>query len=1263
MSGTSLVDELVGRLADGTFEKRLERYCRAWRRHPTRYVLGHAIDHLVLAADSAALDTTLRDPRFRELREDAFGPEAFRRDVQKALRWFAHGDAQRPPDLLRFLRLVPLQAPVSGADRALTEYARFLQLDIPPDQRKLRGIHAVLSKLFPLVHRRRRDGRRVEVRFELVDYEIGQWRCRCGARSGWRERFAYRCRCGAVTGRGRRPRGACATCGAPPAWDRCEHCGTRITLAALHQLRAGTLAPSDLRTPVVLVLRRTASGEADTVHHVELMQVPLPLGLEERNGRLRFSLPNAVWFPEWSHTFDASQHTSPLFRVRHGVLRDLSDALFQTLRAAELDNLTQRQRMGLLGRVPEMSLLEILLEIVRPGDHRRLVAWLPVLWSDVLDRLGRQQKTPVTPVDDADDLGARLTVPIRARIVGDASVAPGGALVHERLCTASALGRMSFVIATVVLRRRANQEDALSPAGHGAELAEDGVVHVGRRVEPGDVLVAAFTFDREPVQESPVDKLLRDIFGDSLPPRGRDKSIRMPGQHPGVVVGVDVVSGRNHDARDALRARRSVRDGERSNVVARISVYVAIEEPLVLGDRIETPDGAPATVTEIVSSARLEHDMGHSEPLPDVIVSADHAWLAGVGRGQSVEQTLVRGRRGETATRVVSRGRTLRSIVQRLPIVVAGHRAPGLSAPDLDWLLAADTVGIAHELVGPRSDCEAWSEMLMRAIHDEARVPALDHVMTTWDGSLSRSPSGLIREVAVLLHAMGIAIELRHRPRSAFVFSVVSSRQMAALSAGEVTETYLFDAPRMTPHPGGLLCQRIFGPVRDDRCACVRPPRKRPANWGVCQRCGVARAKTIEREFRTGHIRLGAEVLHPVFRGQLFSAIERASGIGRAMLDQLVLGDAFVIEDVEGNLRVVNGDDERLAASQDHPLWGAAAVQCLMDRYGLARRDWEHAFSSVVEVIPPAQRPVILHESGPMMTDNLNELYRRLIIRATEWRRTRELPEIMRQLEDRRCQKAVDELMTTPGVVHVATGVPCTPMARLVSSGRGGRGAGSLFDRLASPEVDFSAVMPVTMTATPELARAFAPEPCLWDVHQPWIERALAPRHLLVRRMTAAIRSRSEDAIAALKVACDERWILAIFSSPVDSARPRALAFRAWPWSEPAFGIHPEVMKLVGLDLLGAPVRLFALFTEDAVRDAARLCPGTPGFAPASAAAIARVRAERLASPLSVPSAELVEQMAQRAHEGRGWELSVYERIILRVGPARDDVGNAPAAP
>lgn len=297
---------------------------------------------------------------------------------------------------------------------------------------------------------------------------------------------------------------------------------------------------------------------------------------------------------------------------------------------------------------------------------------------------------------------------------------------------------------------------------------------------------------------------------------------------------------------------------------------------------------------------------------------------------------------------------------------------------------------------------------------------------------------------------------------------IASSDEILHWSHGEVTKPETINYRSFRPEKDGLFCEKIFGPVRDWECACGKYKRIRYKGI-VCDRCGVEVTQKSVRRERMGHIMLAVPVIHVWFLRSLPSKIAGVLGMPTKDVERIVYYESYVVvqpgstglqtKDLlteEEYLRILDSlpTAERNLDDEDPKkfvaLIGGEAIKELLRRVDpdaeaytlrnllreetsqqkklemLKRLRIVEAFREhdnipnrpewmvldVIPVIPPELRPLVPLEGGRFATSDLNDLYRRVIIRNNRLKRLIDIkaPEVILRNEKRMLQEAVDSL-------------------------------------------------------------------------------------------------------------------------------------------------------------------------------------------------------------------------------------------------------------
>ncbi len=310
-------------------------------------------------------------------------------------------------------------------------------------------------------------------------------------------------------------------------------------------------------------------------------------------------------------------------------------------------------------------------------------------------------------------------------------------------------------------------------------------------------------------------------------------------------------------------------------------------------------------------------------------------------------------------------------------------------------------------------------------------------------------------------------------PRRGFTkisIKIASPDDILNRSHGEVTKPETINYRSFRPEKDGLFCEKIFGPIRDWECACGKYKRIRYKGI-VCDRCGVEVTQKSVRRERMGHIMLAVPVVHIWFLRTLPSKISSILGMPTKDIERIVYYESYIVvqpgrtglqtKDLlteEQYLDVLDSlpKDDHLLDDEDPnkfiALIGGEAIKEMLKRVNPEKQYIElkealkvetsqqkkadllkrlrvlDAFKNsvkgnypnepswmvldVIPVTPPDLRPLVPLEGGRFATSDLNDLYRRVIIRNNRLKRLIDIkaPEVILRNEKRMLQEAVDAL-------------------------------------------------------------------------------------------------------------------------------------------------------------------------------------------------------------------------------------------------------------
>jgi DNA-directed RNA polymerase subunit beta' len=390
--------------------------------------------------------------------------------------------------------------------------------------------------------------------------------------------------------------------------------------------------------------------------------------------------------------------------------------------------------------------------------------------------------------------------------------------------------------------------------------------------------------------------------------------------------------------------------------------------------------------------------------------------------------------------------------------------------------------------------------------------------------------------------------------------SLASPEDILERSHGEVLKPETINYRTYKPERDGLFCERIFGPVKDYECHCGKYKRIRYKGI-VCDRCGVEVTEKKVRRERTGHITLTVPVAHIWYFRSLPNKIGYLLGLPTKKLDQIIYYERYVVinvgpatnaEGISLNIMDFITEDEYLDISEKLPKenqylddkdpnkfvakMGAEALYDLLQNVKLDELSYElrhkastetsqqrknealkrlqvvEAFrdantrvvnrpewmiTKVVPVIPPELRPLVPLDGGRFATSDLNDLYRRVIIRNNRLKRLVEIkaPEVILRNEKRMLQEAVDSLFDNSRKSSAVKTESNRPLKSLSDSLKGKQGR--FRQNLLGKRVDYSARSVIVVGPELKLHECGLPKDMAAELFKPFIIRKMIERGIV----------------------------------------------------------------------------------------------------------------------------------------------------------------------
>ncbi len=381
---------------------------------------------------------------------------------------------------------------------------------------------------------------------------------------------------------------------------------------------------------------------------------------------------------------------------------------------------------------------------------------------------------------------------------------------------------------------------------------------------------------------------------------------------------------------------------------------------------------------------------------------------------------------------------------------------------------------------------------------------------------------------------------------------LASPEEILEQSSGEVLKPETINYRTYKPERDGLFCERIFGPVKDYECHCGKYKRIRYKGI-VCDRCGVEVTEKKVRRERMGHISLVVPVVHIWYFRSLPSKIGYLLGIPTKKLETIIYYERYVVINAgaaaeQGIERLATlSEKEYLDALAQLPkgnqalddedpnkfiaMMGAEAIYSLLKRVELdsmsyklrhkastetsqqrksealkclnviesfrasqGRNKPEWMVLNVVPVIPPELRPLVPLDGGRFATSDLNDLYRRVIIRNNRLKRLIEIkaPEVILRNEKRMLQEAVDSLFDNSRKSNAVKNESNRPLKSLSDSLKGKQGR--FRQNLLGKRVDYSARSVIVVGPELKMHEMGIPKDMAAELYKPFVIRKLIER-------------------------------------------------------------------------------------------------------------------------------------------------------------------------
>ncbi|NCA76956.1 MAG: DNA-directed RNA polymerase subunit beta' [Alphaproteobacteria bacterium] len=392
---------------------------------------------------------------------------------------------------------------------------------------------------------------------------------------------------------------------------------------------------------------------------------------------------------------------------------------------------------------------------------------------------------------------------------------------------------------------------------------------------------------------------------------------------------------------------------------------------------------------------------------------------------------------------------------------------------------------------------------------------------------------------------------------SRITISLASPEKILEMSSGEVLKPETINYRTYKPERDGLFCERIFGPVKDWECHCGKYKRIRYKGI-VCDRCGVEVTEKKVRRERMGHIQLVVPVAHIWFFRSLPNKIGSLLGLPTKKLESIIYYEKYVVinpgikqadginyldflseEEYFDIMDKISQENQYLDDSDPNKFvakMGAEALYDLLSRIDLDKESYDLRYKAntetsqqrkaealkrlqvfesfrdaqkrlenrpewmivkVVPVIPPELRPLVPLDGGRFATSDLNDLYRRVIIRNNRLKRLIEIkaPDVILRNEKRMLQEAVDSLFDNSRKASAVKTESNRALKSLSDSLKGKQGR--FRQNLLGKRVDYSGRSVIVVGPELKLNECGLPKEMASELYKPFIIRKMLERGIV----------------------------------------------------------------------------------------------------------------------------------------------------------------------
>ena len=539
--------------------------------------------------------------------------------------------------------------------------------------------------------------------------------------------------------------------------------------------------------------------------------------------------------------------------------------------------------------------------------------------------------------------------------------------------------------------------------------------------------------------------------------------------------------------------------------------------------------------------------------------------------------------------------------------------------------------------------------------------------------------------------------------------SLASPETILSRSHGEVLTPETINYRTFKPEMDGLFCEKIFGPVKDYECHCGKYKRIRYKGI-ICDRCGVEVTRKAVRRERMGHISLTVPVVHIWYFKSLPNKLAYLLGYSSKNLSKIVYYETYVVInpgmtrdlgykrgdliseeeyfDIQDQLpedhwELDDDDDDKFIAKE-----GAEAIEDLLAgqdlddlayrlRYEvrnetsqmrkkkkLKRLQVIESFRSanqhtenrpewmvqrVIPVIPPELRPLVPLEGGRFATSDLNDLYRRVIIRNNRLKRLIDIkaPDVILRNEKRMLQEAVDSLYDNSRKSNAVrnNNRPLKSLSDMLK-GKSGR----FRQNLLGKRVDYSGRSVIVVGPELKMHECGLPKEMAVELYKPFIIRRLIERGYVktVKSAKKVVDRRDQVVWEVLENVIDGHPVM--LNRAPTLHRLGIQAYQPVLIEEKAIRLHPLSCTAFNADFDGDQMAVHVPLSHDAILEASVLMLGSHNLlSPASG------------GPVAVPSQDMVlgiYYLTKMANDqrGEGKTFASTDEVLIAYDQDRIDM-------